>query len=134
MSLDGKINRINGILPMCIEAKKLGIKTLIVPKENAKEAAIVKEMEVLGATNLKQVVEYLNKEKEKVEILIYFLYPQILQYFRRVGVGLGLGEYLFHDALGGDDKGAADHSHGHLAVELFLLPHPKGLYGGKVGV
>ena len=64
LSLDGKINRINGILPMCIEAKKLGIKTLIVPKENAKEAAIVKEMEVLGATNLKQVVEYLNKEKE----------------------------------------------------------------------
>lgn len=64
LSLDGKINRVNGILPMCIEAKKLGIKKLIVPKENAKEAAIVKEMEVLGATTLKQVVMYLNKEKE----------------------------------------------------------------------
>lgn len=64
LSLDGKINRLNGILPMCIEAKKLGIKKLIVPKENAKEAAIVKEMEVLGATTLKQVVQYLNKEKE----------------------------------------------------------------------
>lgn len=64
LSLDGKINRVNGILPMCIEAKKLGIKKLIVPKENAKEAAIVKEMEVLGATTLKQVAMYLNKEKE----------------------------------------------------------------------
>lgn len=64
LSLDGKINRVNGILPMCIEAKKLGIKKLIVPKENAKEAAIVKEMEVLGATTLKQVTMYLNKEKE----------------------------------------------------------------------
>lgn len=64
LSLDGKINRVNGILPMCIEAKKLGIKKLIVPKENAKEAAIVKEMEVLGATTLKQVVHYLNGEKE----------------------------------------------------------------------
>lgn len=66
LSLDGKLNRINGILPMCIEAQKLGIKKLIVPKENAEEAAIVKEMEVLGADNLKQVVEYLNGE-EKIE-------------------------------------------------------------------
>lgn len=66
LSLDGKINRINGILPMCIEAQKLGIKKLIVPKENASEAAIVKEMEVLGADNLKQVVDYLNG-KIKIE-------------------------------------------------------------------
>lgn len=66
LSLDGKINRINGILPMCIEAQKLGIKKLIVPKENANEAAIVKEMEVLGADNLKQVVNYLNGI-EKIE-------------------------------------------------------------------
>ena len=66
LSLDGSINRINGILPMCIEAQKLGIKKLIVPKENAKEAAIVKEIEVLGAENLKQVVNFLNGE-EKIE-------------------------------------------------------------------
>ena len=66
LSLDGKINRINGILPMCIEAQKLGIKKLIVPQENASEAAIVKEMEVLGADNLKQVVDYLNG-KIKIE-------------------------------------------------------------------
>lgn len=62
LSLDGKISRINGILPMCIEAQKLGIKKIIVPKENANEAAIVKGMEVLGAENLKQVVDYLNGE------------------------------------------------------------------------
>ena len=65
LSLDGKINRVNGILPMCIEAKKLGIKTIIVPKENAKEAAIVDKIEVLGADNLKQIVNYLNN-KEKI--------------------------------------------------------------------
>lgn len=63
LSLDGKINRVNGILPMCIEAQKLGIKRLIVPRENAKEAAIVKEIEVLGAENLKQIVKYLNGEE-----------------------------------------------------------------------
>lgn len=66
LSLDGKINMVNGILPMCIEAQKLGIKKLIVPKENAKEAAIVKGIEVLGVNNLKQVVNYLNDE-EKIE-------------------------------------------------------------------
>lgn len=72
LSLDGKINRVNGILPMCIEAKKLGIKTVILSKENAKEAAIVNEIEVLGVENLKDVVQYLNGEKkiEKTEINI----------------------------------------------------------------
>ena len=64
LSLDGKINRVNGILPMCIEAKKLGIKKIIVSQENAKEAAIVKEIEILGVNTLKQVVNYLNGEKE----------------------------------------------------------------------
>lgn len=66
LSLDGKLNRVNGVLPMCIEAQKLGIKKLIVPKENAEEAAIVKGIEILGATTLKQVAEYLNN-KENIE-------------------------------------------------------------------
>ena len=61
LSLNGKLNKVNGILPMCIEAKKLGIKRVILPEDNASEAAIVKEIEVIGATNLRQVVEYLNK-------------------------------------------------------------------------
>ena len=34
LSLDGKINKVNGILPMCIEAENLGIKKIIIPKEN----------------------------------------------------------------------------------------------------
>ena len=60
LSLSGNINKINGVLPMCIEAKKLGIKRVILPDENAKEAAIVEGLEVIGANNLKQVVDYLN--------------------------------------------------------------------------
>ncbi len=62
MSLDGKINRVNGVLPMCIEAKRLGIKKVIVPEQNAKEASIVKGLEIIGVSNLKQVVQYLNGE------------------------------------------------------------------------
>lgn len=60
LSLDGNIKCVNGILPMCIEAKKLGIKKIIVPKENAKEASIVSGIEVIPAISLTQVVSYLN--------------------------------------------------------------------------
>lgn len=63
LSLDGKVNHVNGVLPMCIEAKNLGIRKIVIPKENAKEAAIVDGIEVIGVSNLKQVISYLNKTK-----------------------------------------------------------------------
>lgn len=62
LSLDGKINKAKGILPMCIEAKKVGIKRIILPKENAKEAGIVKELEVIGVSTVDQLVDFLNGE------------------------------------------------------------------------
>ena len=72
LSLDGKLNKVDGILPMCIEAKKLGIEKLILPIQNAKEAAIVDKIEILGAHNLNEVVSYLNSEieipKQEIEI------------------------------------------------------------------
>lgn len=64
LSLDGKVNRINGVLPMCIEARNLGIKKVILPKANEREAAIIDDLEVIGVRNLKEVVRYLNKEIE----------------------------------------------------------------------
>lgn len=60
LSLDGKLNKVNGILPMCIEAKKLGIKNVILPKENAKEASVVSNINIYGVENLKEVVDFLN--------------------------------------------------------------------------
>ena len=63
LSLDGKLNIVNGILPMCIEAKNLGIKKIIVPKENAREAAVVEGLEILPAKNLAEVIEHLNGTK-----------------------------------------------------------------------
>lgn len=38
LSLDGKLNKINGVLPICIEAKNKGIKRVILPKENARRS------------------------------------------------------------------------------------------------
>lgn len=76
LSLDGKISKVNGILPMCIEAKRLGIKQILVPAENAKEAGIVTGMKILPAKNLCQVIQLLNGEEEiepiKLEIEEFF--------------------------------------------------------------
>ena len=70
LSLDGKINRINGVLPMCIEAMNLGIRRVILPKANEREAAVIQNLEIIGAKNLHEVIEYLNGNKniEKVQI------------------------------------------------------------------
>lgn len=48
---------------MCIEAKELGIKTVILPKANANEAAIIADLDIIPVSNLKEVIEHLNKEK-----------------------------------------------------------------------
>ena len=60
LSLNGSLNPINGALPICIEAKKQGIKKIILPKQNEKEASIIDGMEILGASDLNDVVQYLN--------------------------------------------------------------------------
>lgn len=59
LSLDGRINKINGILPMCIEAVKLGIKRVVVPEANSLEASIVKDLEIIPVNNLIQVIDYI---------------------------------------------------------------------------
>lgn len=64
LSLDGKVNRINGAFPITFESSNLGMKRIILPKENAKEASIVQDIEVIGVENLRDVIEYLNGEKE----------------------------------------------------------------------
>lgn len=64
LSLDGSILPIKGALPIAIQAQKDGYKRLIVPKENAREAAIVKDLEVYGMDNLKDVVALLEGTKE----------------------------------------------------------------------
>lgn len=69
LSLDGTVEKINGTLPICIEAKKLGIKNIILSEKNAKEAAIIKGINIIPIKCLAQVIAYLNGnieiEKEK---------------------------------------------------------------------
>ena len=76
LSLDGKINRINGVLPMCIEAMNLGIRKVILPKANEREAAVIQNLEIIGVQNLQEVIDYLNGnkkiEKAQIDILKIF--------------------------------------------------------------
>lgn len=60
LSLNGKLNSINGALPICIEAKKQKMKKVILPKQNEKEASVIDGIEILGAYDLNEVVNYLN--------------------------------------------------------------------------
>lgn len=64
LSLDGGLQPIKGALPIAIQARKEGFKGFILPKENAREAAIVDQLEVYGAGNLQDVVDFLKGEKE----------------------------------------------------------------------
>ena len=63
LSLDGKVGKINGILPIIIEAKKLVIKRVVLPQENIKEALLVSGIEILAVNNLKEILDYLNGNK-----------------------------------------------------------------------
>mgnify|MGYP000542191576 FL=1 len=58
LSLDGQLRPLRGILPIAIEARKQGFKGFILPKENAREAAIVDQLEIIGITNIKEAVEH----------------------------------------------------------------------------
>ena len=71
LSLNGTVEKINGILPICIEAKKMNIKRIVLPKQNAQEASIVDGIEILPLEHLTQIIDYLNGdgyiEKQKTQ-------------------------------------------------------------------
>ena len=64
LSLDGSLQPIRGALPIAIKAREEGYKYLILPKENAKEAAIVDDLEVLGVENILEVINHFNDDKK----------------------------------------------------------------------
>ena len=64
LSLDGRINSVRGILPICIECKKIGVKRLIIPSVNSLQASIGNGIEIIDVNTLKQVVNFLNNEEK----------------------------------------------------------------------
>ena len=56
--MDGTLQPIRGALPIALEARKHGMKALILPEQNAREAAIVQGLDILGVKNIKQVIDF----------------------------------------------------------------------------
>ncbi len=64
LSLDGGLRPITGALPMAIQARKEQFKGIILPKANAREAAIVNDIKVYGVNNLAEAAEFLDGKRE----------------------------------------------------------------------
>lgn len=64
LSLDGSIQPIKGALSIAIKAREAGFEGLIIPLQNAREAAVVDQLQVYGVSNIKEVVEFFNNEHE----------------------------------------------------------------------
>ena len=60
LSLDGSLQPIQGVLPIALAARKAGFKGIILPAQNAREAAVVEQIEVYGLTSIQEVVRFLN--------------------------------------------------------------------------
>jgi magnesium chelatase family protein len=60
LSLDGGLQSIKGVLPIAIRAREEGFEGLIVPVQNAREAAVVDRLKIYGVENIREVIDYFN--------------------------------------------------------------------------
>ena len=60
LSLDGSLQPITGVLPIAIKARELGFKGMIIPAYNAREAAVVNNLEVYGVNHIREVTDFFN--------------------------------------------------------------------------
>ncbi|MDY6801484.1 MAG: YifB family Mg chelatase-like AAA ATPase [Bacteroidota bacterium] len=70
LSLDGGLQKIKGVLPIAIQARKQGFKGFILPKENAKEAAVVDGLDIYGVKNIKEVIDFFNQDVELEKTIV----------------------------------------------------------------
>ena len=70
MGLDGALMPIKGALPIAIKARELGYDGFILPRQNAREAAVVNRLKVYGVDNMMQVVRFFNGEEELEETIV----------------------------------------------------------------
>ncbi len=59
LALNGRVRPVNGSLPFAIAARRKGIKTIFLPRENCREAKLVDELEIIGIDNLRQLTDHL---------------------------------------------------------------------------
>ncbi|MEA1975467.1 MAG: YifB family Mg chelatase-like AAA ATPase, partial [Bacillota bacterium] len=66
LSLNGKLRSCSGVLSMIMEAKKRGIKTVIIPKKNVIEASLIDDIDIIGIEDLQNVINFLMGEKAEI--------------------------------------------------------------------
>ncbi len=69
-SLDGTVQSIKGALPIAIKALEEGFEGFILPKENAKEAAIVSGLKVYGVEHISEVIDYFDNNKKLEQTIV----------------------------------------------------------------
>ncbi|RKN81325.1 YifB family Mg chelatase-like AAA ATPase [Ulvibacterium marinum] len=70
LSLDGSLQPIKGALPIAIKAREEGFTGFILPKENAKEAAIVSDLKVYGVDNIKAVIDFFDTGEPLEQVIV----------------------------------------------------------------
>ena len=80
LSLDGTVRKINGVLPILISAKQLGITNIIIPFDNKNEASYLKGVNVYAVKSLTELAQFLNGEI-KLEPIPYIDYNEKLNNF-----------------------------------------------------
>ena len=70
LSLDGSIQPIKGALPIAIKAREENFEGLIIPQQNAREAAVVNQLKVYGVSNIKEVIQFFNGERELEQTVV----------------------------------------------------------------
>ena len=70
LSLDGEVRPIKGALPIAIQARKEGVKGLIVPKANEREAGMVNNLDVYGVSHIKEVIDFFENEEEGLKPVV----------------------------------------------------------------
>ncbi|GAB4285515.1 MAG: YifB family Mg chelatase-like AAA ATPase [Marinilabiliales bacterium] len=70
LSLDGSILPIKGALPIAIQARKEKFKGFILPETNAREAAVVNDLEVYGVKNIQEVIDFFNDDKKLEPVVV----------------------------------------------------------------
>ncbi|MGB4414578.1 MAG: YifB family Mg chelatase-like AAA ATPase [Paludibacter sp.] len=92
LSLDGSLQPIKGVLPIAIKAREDGFKGFILPKQNAREAAVVNKLDVYGVENITEVIDFFNGKSQ--------LEPTIVNTRDEFFSQLNLSEIDFADVKG----------------------------------
>ena len=92
LSLDGGLQPIKGVLPIAIKAREDGFKGFILPKQNAREAAVVNNLDVYGVENITEVIDFFNGKST--------LEPTIVNTREEFYTNMNLSEIDFADVKG----------------------------------